>query len=80
MGNAELFDWIPTSDAAELTGYNTEHLRLLCREGKVRARKIGKGGAGGHGGMWLINRDDLLEYQRTTKPGKPARGREANGE
>lgn len=83
MDNEELYNWIPTSEAQELTGYTGDHLRRLCNAGKVDARKIGKGGAGGHGGMWLINRDDLLEYQRTTKPGKqarPDRVREGGGE
>ncbi len=80
MGNDELFDWIPTSEAARVTGYSGDHLRRLCNEGTVEARKIGKGGAGGHGGMWLINRESLIKHQRRTRPGRTAELGEGGGE
>ena len=48
--------WITTSEAAELTGYNTEYLRWLIRRGEVKARKFGV--------IWQVSRSSLLQYQR----------------
>jgi len=50
--NAE--QWITTTDAKTLTGYNAEHIRRLVRAGKIKSKKWGK--------EWMIERNSLLAY------------------
>jgi len=50
-------EWITTREAANLTGYNAEHLRRLARAGKVQARKFGV--------VWQVDRTSLLKYLET---------------
>ena len=47
-------EWITVSQAAQLTGYNDEHITRLCRQGKIEARKYSI--------VWQVNRDSLLGY------------------
>ena len=47
-------DWITVGQAAELSGYNEEHITRLCRQGKIKAKKYSI--------VWQVNRDSLLEY------------------
>ena len=47
-------EWITTTDAKTLTGYNAEHIRRLVRAGKIKAKKWGK--------EWMIERNSLLAY------------------
>ena len=47
-------EWITVSQAAELSGYNEEHITRLCRQGKIEARKYSI--------VWQVNRDSLLGY------------------
>lgn len=52
-------DWISTNEAAKLTGYTQEYVRILYRDGKVEGRKIGF--------TILISKSSLLEYQERQK-------------
>ena len=47
-------EWITVSQAAQLTGYNEEHITRLCRQGMIKARKYSI--------VWQVNRDSLLGY------------------
>jgi excisionase family DNA binding protein len=33
-------EWLTVQEAAKMTGYHAEYLRLLIREGKITARKL----------------------------------------
>jgi hypothetical protein len=46
--------WITVGQAAEITGYNEEHITRLCREGKIKAQKYSI--------VWQVDRDSLLSY------------------
>jgi excisionase family DNA binding protein len=51
-----VFDgWVTTDKGAELTGYTAEYVRILAREGRIEARKMGRD--------WWVNREDLLAYK-----------------
>ncbi len=52
-------DWITTTEAAELSGYHSEHLRELIREGKIKAQKFGI--------VWQISRKSLLAYVKAAE-------------
>jgi excisionase family DNA binding protein len=47
-------EWLTTAEAAELSGYHSEHLRELVREGKIDARKFGP--------VWAISRSSFMAY------------------
>jgi excisionase family DNA binding protein len=47
-------EWLTVQEAATLTGYHAEYLRLLIREGKVAARKFGP--------VWAVDKSALLTY------------------
>jgi excisionase family DNA binding protein len=47
-------DWLTVQEAAKLTGYHAEYLRILIREGKITARKFGP--------VWAISKSALLTY------------------
>ena len=47
-------EWITTTQAAELMGYNYAHVRLLARKGRIQSIKVGRD--------WLINRKGALAY------------------
>ncbi|MDO9301425.1 MAG: helix-turn-helix domain-containing protein [Anaerolineales bacterium] len=47
-------EWLTVQEAAKLTGYHAEYLRILIREGKITARKFGP--------VWAINKFALLKY------------------
>lgn len=47
--------WITTREAAELTGYTTAYIRMLCIGGKLQAQKWGRD--------WAIERASLLAYK-----------------
>ncbi|MBT6061668.1 MAG: helix-turn-helix domain-containing protein [Anaerolineae bacterium] len=51
----EYGEWITVQEAADLSGYHPEYLRLLIREGKLDARKFGS--------VWAINKKALLSYR-----------------
>jgi len=45
-------DWLSVDEAAELSGYNAQHLRRLIRSGQIKAQKKGL--------MWWIEKKSLL--------------------
>jgi excisionase family DNA binding protein len=47
-------DWLTVQEAAKLTGYHAEYLRILIRKGKIIARKFGP--------VWAISKSALLTY------------------
>lgn len=47
-------EWMTVKEAAKLTGYHAEYLRILIREGKLNARKFGT--------VWAVNKSSLLTY------------------
>ena len=47
-------EWLTTSQAAELMGYNYAHVRYLVRKGLVVGFKLGRD--------WLVRRDSALAY------------------
>jgi excisionase family DNA binding protein len=47
---------ISLSDAAALSGLSLKHLGLLARQGKLRARKIGRN--------WVTSKEAVEEYVR----------------
>lgn len=47
-------EWLTVQEAANLTSYHAEYLRLLIREGKIAAHKFGP--------VWAINKSSLLTY------------------
>ena len=55
--------WITTEEAAQETDYSRAYCRQLAAAGRVEAMKVAD--------LWLINREDLLHYQRNVRPGRP---------
>jgi len=53
--NEPVKGWLTTDGAAELTGYNADHLRLLINRGRIEARKVKRD--------WLVNKESLLAYK-----------------
>lgn len=49
-------DLIPLSEAATLSGFSQDHLGLLARRGRLKARKIGRN--------WVTTRAAVEEYMR----------------
>jgi len=52
-------DWITTAEAVRLSGYHTEHIRRLIRNGDVRGQKWGL--------QWQVSRRSLLAHLRRTR-------------
>ena len=52
-------DWLTVQEAAKLTGYHAEYLRILIREGKITARKFGP--------VWAISKSALLTYLKSAE-------------
>ena len=50
------FDWITTSEAKTLSGYNAAYLRRLIRAGKITAQRKGN--------AWWVDRQSVLRYIR----------------
>jgi len=47
-------EWLTVQEAAKISGYHAEYLRLLVREGKLTAKKFGP--------LWAISKFSLLAY------------------
>lgn len=56
MDKPVLDGWIPTSEAAELTGYSAAYLRGLAGQGRVEAQKVGRD--------WFFDRESLEAHKR----------------
>lgn len=52
-------DWISVEEAAELSGYNAEHIRRLIRGKQISAQK--------KGGQWWVDQKSLLAYLKESK-------------
>lgn len=42
---------IGTSEAADILGLSQDHVKLLCRQGKIKSKRIGK--------TWIIDKNSL---------------------
>jgi excisionase family DNA binding protein len=49
-------EWITTTQAADLMGYDYAHVRLLARKGRIQSVEVGRD--------WLINRKNALAYAK----------------
>ena len=59
----DISDWLTTSEAAKISGYNVEHVRRLIRAGEIDARKWGRD--------WMVNQISLTNYlKRVDDKGK----------
>ncbi|MEK7100976.1 MAG: helix-turn-helix domain-containing protein, partial [Patescibacteria group bacterium] len=47
-------NFISTKEASELSGYHSDYLSRLCREGKVESTQVGR--------MWFVSRDSLTAF------------------
>lgn len=52
----EIANWLTTAEAAEISKYHVEYIRLLIRSKEIYARKWGRD--------WMVNRKSLLEYMK----------------
>ncbi len=52
VGN--LADYVTADEAAEISGYDVQHVRRLMRAQKIKGRKAGL--------VWLIERESMHEY------------------
>lgn len=57
--------YITTTEAAKLTSYSTFHIQRLAKEGKIKAKKIGK--------SWAVCKESVLAYEPTFE--KPMLGK-----
>ncbi len=59
-------DWITTNEAAQLSGYEPQHVRFLIREEKIVGRKWGRD--------WQVERASLLTYVEKMEKAGQKRG------
>jgi len=52
-------EWLTIQQAAKLSGYHPEYLRIIIRAGKLDAHKFGP--------VWAISKKSLLSYVRTAE-------------
>jgi len=52
-------DWLTVQQAAKLSGYHAEYLRIIVRMGKLVAHKFGP--------VWAISKKSLLSYLQTAE-------------
>ena len=52
-------EWLTVQDAAKLSGYHAEYVRLLIREGKLKAKKFGP--------LWAVSKISMLAYLETAR-------------
>jgi hypothetical protein len=58
-------DWLTSQQAAKLSGYHAEYLRIIVRAGKVVAHKFGP--------VWAISKKSLLSYLKTAEKSEDRR-------
>jgi len=51
--------WITVNKAAELSGYNEEHITRLIRDRKIKGKKFST--------VWQVSRASLLAYIKKTE-------------
>lgn len=49
-----LGEWLTTQEAAELSGYNVQHIRKLVRDNRIEGKKWRRD--------WMVNRISLVNY------------------
>ena len=55
MDLVNIGDMVTSREAATLTGYSGEYVRMLARDGRVKCQKWG--------GRWMFDRADLLRHK-----------------
>jgi len=60
-----LDNYVNVIEAADVLGVHWETVKRMCREERIRARKVHN--------MWLIHNDDLIKFASTYN--EPRRGR-----
>jgi excisionase family DNA binding protein len=63
-------DWITTNEAAQISGYQPAHVRLLIRRGEVNGMKWGRD--------WMISRESLESYLKRIQSQGNKRGPKRN--
>jgi excisionase family DNA binding protein len=58
-------DYITVRTAAQISGYNQQYLRRLLRDNIFRCKRIGQ--------LWLIERDNFINYLEKAKQAKDKR-------
>ena len=58
-------DWITVSQAAELSGYNEEHIRRLLRDGLILGRKFGI--------VWQVKHASIIAYLKKAQSSEDKR-------
>jgi excisionase family DNA binding protein len=58
-------EYISVRTAAEISGYNQQYLRRLLRDNIFRCKRIGQ--------LWLIERDNFINYLENAKQAKDKR-------
>ena len=54
LDKVNLADYVTADEAAEISGYDVQHVRRLMRAHKIKGRKAGL--------VWLIERESLHAY------------------
>lgn len=60
-------EWLTVQEAAQLSGYNPEHITRLIRQKKIEAHKFSI--------VWQVNRESLLAYKEKVQQLGEKRGR-----
>lgn len=55
-GEPVVSGWVGTKEAAAITGYSEAWMRRLAKDGRIKARKVGRD--------WLLDLAELAAYQR----------------
>lgn len=58
-------EWLTIQQAASLSGYHPEYLRIIIRAGKLEAHKFGP--------VWAISKRSLLSYLKTAEKSEDKR-------
>ena len=59
-------DWITTTEAAEISGYHSEHIRRLLRQEVIQGRKFGP--------IWQVEQKSLRAHMNRMKNAGKKRG------
>jgi len=52
-------EWLTVQQAATISGYHAEYLRIVVRAGKIVAHKFGP--------VWAISKNSLLAYKQAAE-------------
>ena len=62
--SATVAETMTTQEVADVAGTTPEHVARLCREGRLKARKVGR--------TWLVSEESVYSWLRTRRgPGRP---------